>query len=168
MTEQRNTPANTPARVEEQRSSRGWTRFPPRRRLRLGIVVCAVIALLALLFSYAPTYLVRYLIGSALDARGVEHEGIETLQVNPWTLELWVGPVRFGVGSSDRGQLGELGLKIRFGPLLKRRISIERLLLRGIDVTVTHSGENAILLNGISLHRRSKSGVWSPTLRPSA
>ena len=149
MTEQ----PNTATRAQEQRASRGSTRLPPRRRLRLGIVVCAVFALLALLSFYAPTYAVRYLIISALDAQGVEHEGIDTIQVNPWTLELWAGPVRFGLGSADRGQLGELGLNVRFRPLLERRISIEQLVLREIDVTVTRGEENAIMLNGIPLQR---------------
>ena len=148
MTEQ----PSTAARAQEQRASRESTRPPPRRRLRLAIVVCAVFASLALLSFYAPTYAVRYLIISALDAQGVEHEGIDTIRVNPWTLELWAGPVRFGLGSADPGQLGELDLNIRFDPLLERRISIERLLLREIDVTVTRSGENAIQLNGVPLH----------------
>jgi hypothetical protein len=148
MTEQ----PSTAARAQEQRASRESTRSPLRRRLRLAIVVCAVFTSLALLSFYAPTYAVRYLIVSALDAQGVEHEGIDSIRVNPWTLELWAGPVRFGLGSADPGQLGELDLNIRFDPLLERRISIERLLLREINVTVTRSGENAIRLNGVPLH----------------
>jgi hypothetical protein len=61
--------------------------------------------------------------------------------------------VRFGLGSADRGQLGELGLNVRFRPLLQLRISIEQLVLREIDVTVTRGEENAIVLNGIPLQR---------------
>jgi peptidoglycan hydrolase-like protein with peptidoglycan-binding domain len=124
-----------------------------RRLRRFGTVAVIVVALLGLLFFYAPRYVARYLVSSTLDDLGIDYEGVETLDINPWTRELWLGPVRFGVGPSDRGQLGELGLTIRFNPLLEQRISIERLLLRGIDVIVTRSKDNARRLNGIPLEQ---------------
>ena len=128
---------------------------PPRSRrlLRSSIIVVIVVALLALLFFYAPRYVARYLVSSELDDLDIDYEGVDTLSINPWTRELWLGPVRFGSGPSDRGQLGELGLTIRFNPLLKHRVSIERLLLRGIDVVVTRSKNNAFALNGIPLEQ---------------
>jgi len=124
---------------------------PAHRLLRVGIIILVAGALLGLFFSYAPRYVVRYLVASQLDELGVDYQGVDTLRINLWTRELWLGPVRFGTGPSERGQLGELGLTLRFNPLLKRRVSIERLLVRGIDVVVTRSKDKALALNGIPL-----------------
>lgn len=128
---------------------------PPRSRrlLRVGSILIIVVALLGLLFFYAPRYVVRYLFSSKLDDLGIDYEGVETLGINPWTGELWLGTVRFGSGPSDRGRLGELGLTMRFNPLSQRRISMERLLLRGIDVVVTRGKDHALALNGILLEQ---------------
>jgi len=127
---------------------------PPRSRrlFRLGVVV-GLVALLGLVVSYAPRYVARYLVASELGELGIDHEGVDTLTINPWTLELFIGPVSFGVGPADRGQVGELGVKLGFKPLLQRRVSIERLIVRGIDVVLTRSPEKALTLNGIPLNQ---------------
>lgn len=65
--------------------------------------------------------------------------------------ELWFGPVRFGAGPSDAGQVGELGLTIRYNPLLDRRVYIEILMLRGVNILVTRGEDQAFFLNGIPL-----------------
>ncbi|MGB5560829.1 MAG: DUF748 domain-containing protein [Sedimenticolaceae bacterium] len=127
---------------------------PPRSRrlLRLGIVA-VVVVLLGLVVSYAPRYVARYLVASELEELGIDHEGVDTLTINPWTLELFIGPVGFGVGPADRGQVGELGLQLGFKPLLQRRVSIKRLLVRGIDVVLARSPDKVLTLNGIPLNR---------------
>ncbi|MGB5266368.1 MAG: hypothetical protein WBN30_07260, partial [Polyangiales bacterium] len=127
---------------------------PPRSRrlLRLGIVA-VVVVLLGLVVSYAPRYVARYLVASELEELGIDHEGVDTLTINPWTLELFIGPVGFGVGPADRGQVGELGLQLGFKPLLQRRVSIQRLQVRGIDVVLTRSPEKLLTLNGVPLNR---------------
>ncbi len=129
------------------------TSQPRRRRLlRLSIIIVIVVAILGLLFFYAPRYVARHLIAAQLDELGIDYEGVDTLNINLWSRELWLGPVRFGVGPSDRGQLGELGLTLRINPLLEHRVSIERLLVRGIDLVVTRSKDtNELALNGIPL-----------------
>ncbi|MBT8039078.1 MAG: DUF748 domain-containing protein, partial [Gammaproteobacteria bacterium] len=126
---------------------------PRSRRLRHLAMALGLIALLGLVFSYAPRYVARYLVAAELEELGIDHEGVDTLTINPWTLELFIGPVRFGVGPADRGQVGELGVKLRFKPLLQRRVSIDRLLVRGIDVVLTRSPEKLLTLNGIPLNR---------------
>ena len=73
------------------------------RLLRLGVIIVLVTAFLGLLVFYAPRYVARYLIASELDELGIDHEGVETLTINLWTGELWLGPVRFGTGPSARG-----------------------------------------------------------------
>jgi hypothetical protein len=137
--------------IADSRNPRRDKHFSPRRLFRLGFVLAAVVAFLALVFSFAPSYIARYFIASELDARGIESEGIETLEINPWTRELWLGPARFGAGASSRGTLGALNLTLHVAPLFERRISIERLSLREVDVTVTRSGDDLLSLNGIPL-----------------
>ena len=132
-------------------STAGASHPRTRRLLRLGAIVVIVVALLSLLSFYAPRYIARHLIASELDELGIDYAGVKTLNINPWTRELWLGPVRFGTGSSDHGQLGELGLSLRFNPLLERRVSIERMLVRGIDVVVTRGEDNVLALNGVPL-----------------
>ena len=53
-------------------------------------------------------------------------------------------------GSFEPRPLGALSLTLRVAPLFERRISIERLSLREVDVTVTRSGEDLL-----SAERRS-------------
>ena len=106
---------------------------------------------LAALLSFAPVHVARYLVGTELDALGIEYDGLDTLELNPWTRKLRLGPVRFGQGPSDPGQLGELGLALSYNPLLQRRISIRRLQLSGIAILVARNADNALSLNGIPL-----------------
>jgi len=124
-----------------------------RRRLRMGITLVSVAALLGLLVFYAPRHVARYLLSTELDELGITYEGIDTLDINPWSRELELGPVSFGAGPSERGQFGELDLSLRFNALLQRRVSLERLSMRGIDVHVTRSNDNRIALNGIPLEQ---------------
>jgi hypothetical protein len=144
---------NTTAQVAVTGAPQGTSHFWSHRLLRLGIIFTVVISLLGLLFFFAPRYVVRYLVASELDALGIEYEGVKTININPWTGELWLGPMRFGAGQSDRGQLGELGLVIRFKPLLQRKVSAVRLLIRGIDVVVVRDSNGQLSLNGIPLHQ---------------
>ena len=126
-------------------------RRPSRRLVRFGSILVIALTLLALFISFAPHYAARYLITEELEKLGVETTGIETLKINLWTLEAWLGPVRFRGGEKDSGQLGDLGLRISFNPLLHRRVSIEQMVVRGIEVEVTRSTENKLALNGIPL-----------------
>lgn len=147
--DKRNSPAQAAIAEKPDRASHSGS----RRLLRPGIIIFIVIALLGLLFSFAPGYLARYLIVSELDELGIEYEGIQTLEFNPWTRELRVGPMNFGVGPSERGQLGELHLKLRLVPLFQRRVSVERALVRGINLVLTRDTEDVLALNGIPLNR---------------
>jgi hypothetical protein len=118
--------------IADSRNPRRDKHFSPRRLFRLGLVLAAIIVFLALVFSFAPSYIARYLIASELEARGIEYEGIDTLEIDPWTRELWLGPAHFEAGPSNRGRLGALSLTLRIAPLFERRISIE-LEIHGVD-----------------------------------
>lgn len=124
-----------------------------RRPLRLALIIFLVLILLGLLLLFTPRYLARYLLASQLDELHIDHSGIETLTINPFTRELWFGPVRIGGRESEAARLEELGLTLGYNPLLHRQIYIERLILRGIDLTVLRDKESHYFLNGIPLDR---------------
>lgn len=124
----------------------------PRRKhlYRLGLWTIVIVGLLGLFLLFAPNLIVRYLVASELDALGVEHDGVDTIKINLFERSLWMGPVRFGEGPDDPGQLGELGLVLRFTPLAKSRVSIERLLVRDIELQLTRDPQG-LALHGIQL-----------------
>jgi uncharacterized protein involved in outer membrane biogenesis len=122
-----------------------------RSVLRFSLVVAAVLVALGLIVTFAPSYAVRYLVGAELDALGIEYDGLETLEIRPWTRELRLGPVRFGQQASARGGVGDLDLTLRVNPLLRRRAAIERLVISDIEILVTHGTDGALSLNGIAL-----------------
>jgi peptidoglycan hydrolase-like protein with peptidoglycan-binding domain len=125
------------------------------------MITVLVLCLLGLLLLYAPRYLVRYLLASQLDEMHIDHSGVETLIINPFTRELWLGPVRIGVGTDRAARLESLGLTLGYDPLLHHRIFIERLTVHGIDLAVTRDQRNRFVLNGIPLSELSVSA--SPT-----
>jgi peptidoglycan hydrolase-like protein with peptidoglycan-binding domain len=122
-----------------------------RRFMRMGMITVLVLALLSLLLLYGPRYLVRYLVASQLDELHIDYSGVETLIINPFTRELWFGPVSLGSGSSKAAQLELLGLTLGYNSLLHHRIFIERLIVRGIDVAVIRNKQRQFILNGIPL-----------------
>jgi len=119
--------------------------------LRLGLVAVAVLLSLGLVVTFAPTYAVRYLVGAELDALGIRYDGLETLDIRPWTRELRLGPVQFGQQASTPGGVGDLDLSLRVHPLLRRRVAIERLVISDIEILVTRDADGALALNGIAL-----------------
>jgi len=123
-----------------------------RRLVRLGIITVVVLSLLGLLLLYAPRYVARYLLASQLDELKIDHSGVETLVINPFTREVWLGPVSLGGGPSGAARLDSLGLTLGYNPLLHHRILIERLIVRGIDLAVTRDKSNRFILNGIPLN----------------
>jgi peptidoglycan hydrolase-like protein with peptidoglycan-binding domain len=120
---------------------------------RIAALSVGIVALVAALVAIAPTFIARYILSAELDALGIEHAGVDSLRINPWKGELWIGPVSFGSSAEDRARLGELGLDLNLQALFQRRIAVERLRLRGIDIFVKRTADNEIELNGIPLSR---------------
>jgi hypothetical protein len=149
------------------RAAQPWYR---RRRTQRNLVIAGVIlALLGLAYSYAPRYIARHVIASELDQLGIDHEGIDTLRINPWKLEAWIGPVGFRKGPVPQGQLGELGVKIRLGELFSKHALIERLLVRGMDLRMTRAEDGRLFLNGIPLEQfvpEARTGNAAPAEEP--
>jgi peptidoglycan hydrolase-like protein with peptidoglycan-binding domain len=122
-----------------------------RRYLRRGISIALVLLILGLLLFFTPRYLARYFIASQLDDLGVDYSGVETLTINPFSRELWLGPVTLRGGSADAARLERLGLVLRYNPLLDRHVHLESLIISGVDMVVTRSDERGFELNGIQL-----------------
>ena len=128
-----------------------WYHRPKSRRR--AIIAASVLVVLVLLLSFSPDYLARYSISDILDDFGIEHDGIESVQINVWKGEVWVGPVRFRGGDSEHGQLGELGVKMRFIPAFSKRAFVENILIRGVDLYVEQDKDQKLFLNGVSLQQ---------------
>lgn len=127
-----------------------YKRRKPRRN---AIIIATVLVVLTLLYSFVPTYTARFVIASQLNKFGIEHTGVETLKINPWTMEVWLGPVNFRTGDTDPGQLGELGVKVNPFAVFQKHAMVERVLVRGIDINVVRADDNSITLNGIPLQQ---------------
>jgi hypothetical protein len=126
-----------------------WYQRPkPRRNV---IIIATVLVVLTLLYSFAPTYIARFVIDSQLNKYGIEHTGIETLKINPWTMEVWIGPVKFRTGEIEHGEIGEVGIKLNLFPAFQKHAMVERILVRGIDIYVARAEDNTLTLNGIPL-----------------
>jgi peptidoglycan hydrolase-like protein with peptidoglycan-binding domain len=124
-----------------------------RRSARVLIVIGLTLAILGLAISYAPRYVVRHLLGAELTELGIDYEGVDTLRINPWTLEAWIGPVRFSQGEAPQGQLAELGVEIAPGELFSRNALIQRLIVRGLQIHISRARDGSFALNGIPLAR---------------
>jgi|GEM_PF-3216610 len=129
----------------------------PRARKRRGLhvvaVIIAVCALIALALTYVPSHVARSLLADELEALGVDAAGIETLTVDIWASEVWFGPVEFRVGTEQPAQLVELGLAYDPGALFQRRVVVDRLIVRGLDVRVERAADGAFSIDGVPLAR---------------
>ena len=127
-----------------------YNRRKPRRNV---IIIATVLVVLTLLYSFAPTYIARFVIDNKLNKYGIEHTGVETLKINPWTMEVWLGPVKFRTGEIEHGEIGEVGIKVNLFPTFQKRAMVERILVRGIDIYVARAEDNTLTLNGIPLNQ---------------
>ncbi len=124
-----------------------------QRRTRRILVIIGILLGLLLVITFAPTYVARTIVSNQFDSFGISHEGIDSLTINPWKREAWLGPVRFGVGEVKSGQFGEVGIKISLSNLFDKQAMAERVLIRGIGLEVVRAEDNSITLNGIPLNR---------------
>jgi len=120
-----------------------YNRPKPRRNV---IIITTVLVMLTLLYSFAPTYIARFVIDNQLNKYGIEHTGIETLRINPWKMEVWLGPVKFRTGEIEHGEIGELGIKVNLFPAFQKHAMVERILVRGIDIYVARAEDNTFTL----------------------
>lgn len=132
------------------------------RLLRWAIISVLVLVLLGLMLFYGPRYLARYVIASQLDELHIDHSGVETLIINPFTRELWLGPVSIGGGKHQAARLESLGVTLGYDPLLKHRIFIERIIVKGIDLVIQRDKTQRLIINEVPLDKFQPSSPQPP------
>ncbi|WP_340117232.1 DUF748 domain-containing protein [Pelagibius sp. 7325] len=124
-----------------------------RRRLaiRAGIGTGIAVVLFVLVVFVLPTPLARYVIESQLEELGIQHDGIDTVDIDLWNSEVRAGPVTFHAGEAQQGQLGETGFDYSFKQLFEGRAFVRTFFLKGVDLYITRLEDGAIEINGINL-----------------
>lgn len=124
-----------------------------RRRLaiRLGVGAGTLLILFVLVVFVLPTPLARYVIDSQLESLGIQHDGIDTVDIDLWNSKVRAGPVTFRSGEAQDGQLGETGFDYSFGELFKGHAFVRTFHLRGVDVYIARLDDGAIEINGVNL-----------------
>jgi len=124
-----------------------------RRRwaIRSGIGVGVAAILFVLVVFVLPTPLARYVIDAQLEDLGIQHDGIETVDVDLWNSHVRAGPVTFRAGDAQDGQIGETGFDYSFGQLFKGHAFVQTFYLRGVDLHIARLEDGSIEINGINL-----------------
>jgi len=138
------------ANATESPTSRPETR---KRRLakRIGIGVAVTLAVFLLVVFVLPTPIARYVIDSQLDQLGIEHDGVETIDIDLWNSQVRAGPIAFRAGDAREGQLGEVAFDYSFGALLRGRGFVSTFIVSGVDVYAARLADGSITLNGVNL-----------------
>ncbi len=151
---------NTPT----SRSEPDNTKSRPRRIL---IWVGSVLAVLALLFVLVvfvlPSPTARYVIESQLERLGIQHEGIESVDIDLWNSRVSAGPVHFKSGDAKDGQIGEAGFDFSISALFEKRAFIQTFFLRGVDLFIERGEDGLITVNGIDLAQMAMDDETAPT-----
>jgi hypothetical protein len=135
---------------------------PRRGLLRLAAWVLIPLLLLAMLVFVVPTYAARYIAGSQLEGMGVATEGINTLKIDVWSQEVWLGPVQFRGEAAPFGHVEELGLKLGVMNLFQRQALIRELVIKGVDLQLTRDPDGKLILNGVDLRRQAGEDAEKP------
>jgi hypothetical protein len=117
----------------------------------VGIFVTGFFVVLAGLISFVPTPLARWVITAQLEALGVEHDGIKTVDIDVWSGEVFAGPLSFRSGETQDGQIGAAGFTYSFGAVFRGRAFLQTFFLRGVDIHVARRTDGAVTINGVAL-----------------
>lgn len=140
---------------------------PWRSALRLAVWILIPLLLLALLVFVVPTYAARYVARSQLEGMGIATQGINTLKVDVWNREVWLGPVQFRGEAAPFGHVEELGLKLGVMNLFQRQALIRELVIRGVDLQLTREEDGRLILNGVDLRRKGREEAEKPAAQVS-
>ncbi len=152
-----------PGQTAPKRTTPSPPKASRRRRLatRLGIGAGALLVLFVLVVFVLPTPLARYVIESQLEDLGIQHDGIDTVDIDLWNSEVRAGPVTFRSGEAQDGQIGETGFDYSFGELFEGHAFVQTFYLRGVDIYVARLENGAIEINGINLQDLAASDAES-------
>lgn len=127
-----------------------------RRRWKIAAWIIIPLVILALIVFVLPTYAARYIVRSQLDDMGITTEGINTLRIDIWNREIWLGPVTFRGAGAPIGEVKEVGLKYGVLNLFHRQALVRTLIIKGVDVQVTRELDGNITINGVDLSQLAK------------
>ncbi len=133
-----------------------------RRRWKIAAWIIVPLVVLALIVFVLPTYAARYIVRSQLGDMGITTEGIDTLRIDVWNREVWLGPVTFRGEGAPIGEVKEVGLKYGVLNLFHRQALIRTLIIKGVDVQVTREMDGNITINGVDLSQFTKPKAEQP------
>ena len=123
----------------------------------MGIGALVALALFVLVIFVLPAPLARYVIESQLEKLGIQHSGIETVDIDLWNRHVRAGPVSFHSGEKPEGQIGETGFDYSFGAIFKGRAFVQTFYLQGVDLYIARLQDGSIEINGINLQEIGRS-----------
>lgn len=124
-----------------------------RRRWKIAAWIVLPLLILGLIVFVLPTYAARYILRDQLNTLGIASEGIDTLKIDIWNREVWLGPVLFHGEGAPFGEVEEVGLKFGVVNLIHRQALVRTLIIKGVDIQVTREMDGNIIVNGIALNR---------------
>ncbi|MEJ1994350.1 MAG: DUF748 domain-containing protein, partial [Limibacillus sp.] len=119
--------------------------------IRLSGAAAVLLTVFVFVVFILPTPLARYVISSQLEQLGLEHDGIETIDIDLWNSEVRAGPLVFHSGDARDGEIGETGFDYSFGAIFEGRAFIQTFYLRGLDLYVSRLENGSIEINGLNL-----------------
>ena len=137
----------------EESKKPSWFKRLTRREWAIRLSGAAAVLLVVFVFVVfiLPTPLARYVISSQLEQLGLEHDGIDTIDIDLWNSEVRAGPLVFHSGDARDGEIGETGFDYSFGAIFEGRAFIQTFYLRGLDLYVSRLENGSIEINGLNL-----------------
>ena len=112
------------------------------------------LAVLFLLVVFVlPSPVARYAIEDQLEQLGIDHQGVETVEIDIWNSEVAAGPIKIRSQDAKHGEIAEAGFRYSFNQLFEKRAFVELFFVRGVDLEVKRHEDGSITFNGIPLER---------------
>ena len=138
------------------------------------LAITLVAAAVWVLIQRGPDYLARYVMRTYVAGLDIDTSGINTLDIDPMRQKVSFGPVTFGSGGGEAGQVGRLSVRFDVLGLFSRRAALSEVVIEGIRIEVRQQADGQIFLNGIPLSRilqertTKEPGTPSPEAKPPA
>lgn len=117
----------------------------------IGGVAAGIVVLFVLIVFVLPSPAARYAIEDQLEQLGIDHQGVDTVEIDLWNGEVAAGPIAFRSQDAKQAQIAEAGFRYDFAHLFENRAFIEVFFIRGVDLEVKRHKDGSITFNGIEL-----------------
>ena len=135
--------------------SPGTKRPDKRRRVAkwLGGMAVGLAVLFLLIVFVLPSPLARYAIEDQLEDLGINHQGVDTVEIDLWNSEVSAGPITFRSQDAKEGEIAEAGFRYSFDHLFDNQAFVRIFFINGVDLKVKRHQDGSISFNGIPLER---------------